>query len=153
MKTMISNLVCMTRFWNTIIRYTQRQKIGKPNNFQSLGVRKSKGLNIIVNISKSCLCLREENLSFDNNCTFYDFEIWFWNCSDSVVFFVFHFFLFMNYKFKQHSVWLYLQLFVGGCMSYLCYLCLFEYSGVQHILCCVFVLFVFDLCMLCCQFL
>ena len=28
-------------------------------------------------------------------------------------------------------------------MSYLCYLCLFEYSGLQHILCCVFVLFVF----------
>ena len=28
-------------------------------------------------------------------------------------------------------------------MSYLCYLCLFAYSGVQHILCCVFVLFLF----------
>jgi len=27
-------------------------------------------------------------------------------------------------------------------MSYLCYLCLLAYSGVQHILCCVFVLFV-----------
>jgi hypothetical protein len=25
-------------------------------------------------------------------------------------------------------------LFVGGLMSYLCYLCLFSYSGVQHIL-------------------
>jgi hypothetical protein len=24
------------------------------------------------------------------------------------------------------------QLFVGGLMSYLCYLCLFAYSGVQH---------------------
>jgi hypothetical protein len=30
-------------------------------------------------------------------------------------------------------------------MSYLCYLCLFEYSGVRHILCCVFVLFFFVL--------
>ena len=30
---------------------------------------------------------------------------------------------------------LYLQLFVRGLMSYLCYLCLFAYSGVQHILC------------------
>jgi hypothetical protein len=30
---------------------------------------------------------------------------------------------------------------VGGLMSYLRYLCLFAYSGVQHILCCVFVLF------------
>jgi hypothetical protein len=27
-------------------------------------------------------------------------------------------------------------------MSYLCYLCLFVHSGVQRILCCVFVLFV-----------
>ena len=33
---------------------------------------------------------------------------------------------------------LYLQLFVGGLMSYLPYLCLLAYSGVQHILCCVF---------------
>jgi hypothetical protein len=31
-------------------------------------------------------------------------------------------------------------------MSYLCYLCLFAYSGVQHILCCVSVLLVFVLC-------
>jgi len=33
---------------------------------------------------------------------------------------------------------LYFRLFVGGLMSYLHYLCLFAYSGVQHILCCVF---------------
>ena len=38
-------------------------------------------------------------------------------------------------------------------MSYLRYLCLFAYSGVQHILCCVFALFLFVLCTLCCQFL
>ena len=40
-------------------------------------------------------------------------------------------------------------------MSYLRYLCLFAHSGVQHILCCVFVLFVFVLCTLgvyICQF-
>ena len=30
-------------------------------------------------------------------------------------------------------------------MSYLRYLCLFVHSGIQHILCCVFVLFVFVL--------
>jgi hypothetical protein len=30
------------------------------------------------------------------------------------------------------------QLFLGGLMSYLRYLCLFAYSGVQHILCYVF---------------
>jgi hypothetical protein len=32
-------------------------------------------------------------------------------------------------------------------MSYLRYLCLFAYNGVQHILICVFVLFVFVLCL------
>jgi len=50
-------------------------------------------------------------------------------------------------------IYIYLQLFVGGLMSYLSYMCLFAHSGVQHILCCVFVLFVFTLCTLCCQFL
>jgi hypothetical protein len=39
------------------------------------------------------------------------------------------------------------------CMSYLRYLCLFAYSGVQHILCCVFILFFFILWTLSCQFL
>jgi hypothetical protein len=43
---------------------------------------------------------------------------------------------------------LYLQLFVGGIMSYLRYLCLFPNSGVQHILCCAFVLLFFVLCTL-----
>jgi len=38
-------------------------------------------------------------------------------------------------------------------MSYLRYLCLFAHSVVQHILCCVFDLFFFVLCTLCCQFL
>ena len=32
-------------------------------------------------------------------------------------------------------------------MSYLRYLCLFAHRGVQHILCCIFVLFVFVLCL------
>ena len=36
-------------------------------------------------------------------------------------------------------------LFVGGFISCLRYLCLFAYSGVQHVLCCVFGLFVFVL--------
>ena len=48
---------------------------------------------------------------------------------------------------------LYLQLFVGGLMSYLCYMCFFAYRGVHHILRSVFVLFVFVLCILCCPFL
>ena len=39
----------------------------------------------------------------------------------------------------------YLRLFVWGLISYLRYLCLFVQSGVQHILCCVFVLFFFAL--------
>ena len=38
-------------------------------------------------------------------------------------------------------------------MSYLRYLCLFAYSAVQHILCCVFVLFALVLYTICCQFL
>ena len=37
-------------------------------------------------------------------------------------------------------------LFVGGLLSYLRYLCLLAYCDVQHILCCVFVLFFFVLC-------
>ena len=41
----------------------------------------------------------------------------------------------------------------GRLMSYLRYLWLFAYSGVQRILCCVFVLFIFVLCTICCQFL
>jgi hypothetical protein len=49
---------------------------------------------------------------------------------------------------KRCSVRLYLQLFVGGLMSYLRYLCLLAYSGVQHILGCVFALFIFVLCLL-----
>jgi hypothetical protein len=57
-----------------------------------------------------------------------------------------------NQLFLQRcSVRLYLQ-FVGGCVSYLRYLCLFVHSVVQHI-CCVFVLFFFFLCTLCCLFL
>jgi len=39
---------------------------------------------------------------------------------------------------------LYLKLFAGVLMSYLCYLCLFAHSGVQHILCCVFLLLCFQ---------
>jgi len=38
-------------------------------------------------------------------------------------------------------------------MSYFRYLCLFAYSGVQHILHCAYVLVFFVLCTLCCKFL
>ena len=55
----------------------------------------------------------------------------------------------VRYPHKNDS----LQLFVRRFMSYLRYLCFFAYSGVQHIVCCVFVLFVFVLCTLYCQFL
>jgi len=49
----------------------------------------------------------------------------------------------------------YLQLFVGGIVSCSGYLLVyvFMHSGVQHILCCVFVLFFVVLCTLCSQFL
>jgi hypothetical protein len=50
---------------------------------------------------------------------------------------------------KRCSVRLYLQSFVEGLWSYLHNLCLLAHSGVQQILCCVFVLFVFALCTLC----
>jgi hypothetical protein len=42
------------------------------------------------------------------------------------------------YVWKRCPVRLFLQLYVGGLMSYLSYLCLLAHSGVQHILCCVF---------------
>ena len=51
----------------------------------------------------------------------------------------------MDSAYKDCSVCLYLQLFVGDLLSYLRYLCLFAYSGVQHILCSDFVLFFFIL--------
>ena len=54
---------------------------------------------------------------------------------------------------KRCSVRLYLQLCVGGHISYLCYLCLLTCSGVQNIYCRIFLLFFFVLCILCCQFL
>ena len=46
------------------------------------------------------------------------------------------------YSDVQHMLCCVFLLFVGGHMSYLRYLCLHAYSGVQHMLCCVFLLFV-----------
>ena len=54
---------------------------------------------------------------------------------------------------KRCSVRLYLQLFVGGLMSYLRYLGKHANSGAKYILCCgFFTMFSFVLCTLCCQF-
>ena len=47
----------------------------------------------------------------------------------------------------------YFWLFVRGFISCLCYLCLLVCGGIQHILCCAFVLFFFVLCDQCDQFL
>ena len=44
----------------------------------------------------------------------------------------------LRFPHKKCSVWIYLHLFVVGLMSYLSYMCLVEYSCVQHILCCAF---------------
>jgi len=52
-----------------------------------------------------------------------------------------------NSTYKRCSVRLYLQLFVGGLMPCLRYLSLFAHSSVQQVLCCVFILFVFVLCL------
>ena len=49
---------------------------------------------------------------------------------------------------KKTDVCLHFQLGLGVIMSCLDCLCLFTYGGVQHILCCVFVLFFFVLCTL-----
>jgi hypothetical protein len=46
----------------------------------------------------------------------------------------YHMSLRSEFRIKLCSVNLYLQLFVGGLRSYLRYLCLLAYSGVQHIL-------------------
>jgi hypothetical protein len=54
---------------------------------------------------------------------------------------------------KWCSVRLYLQLFVGGLISYLRYLCLFSHSDIRHALCCVFVLFLFVVSVLCSRYL
>jgi len=56
-------------------------------------------------------------------------------------------------KWKRCMVRLYLHLLARGLMSYLQYLCLFAYSGVQRILCCVFALLAFVLDTLYYQFL
>ena len=58
-----------------------------------------------------------------------------------------------DFRIKRCSVRLYRQLFGGGRTSYFHFLCLFARSGVQHIWCCVFVLFFFVFCTLYCQFL
>ena len=50
-----------------------------------------------------------------------------------------------SYYLKRPSVRLYLQLFVGGFMYYIRFVCLFAYDGVQHISCCVFAFFFFVL--------
>jgi hypothetical protein len=47
------------------------------------------------------------------------------------------------------TVRLYLQMFVGGLISYQRCLGLYAFSGVQHILCFVFVLFVFVMYLVC----
>jgi hypothetical protein len=61
---------------------------------------------------------------------------------------VFHVVMFATvFTQKRCSVRPYLQLFAGG-ISVL--FTLFTYSGVQHILCCVFSIFV--LCIICCKF-
>ena len=60
--------------------------------------------------------------------------------------------LWCSLRFPHKNDVLNLQLFVGWLMSYLRYLCLLAHSSVQHILCCVFALFVFVSCIPCCQF-
>jgi hypothetical protein len=79
-------------------------------------------------------------------------NILYWSCKSSFKKLCYN----CSYREKKHLVEPPLQLLsevVVINMSYLHYVCLFAYSGVQHILRCVFVLFVFILSALCCRFL
>jgi hypothetical protein len=66
------------------------------------------------------------------------------------VFFFKKFYYILAGVWRRCSIRVYLH---WGLMSYLRYLCFLVYSGVQHILCCIFVLFYFVLCTPYCQFL
>jgi hypothetical protein len=72
---------------------------------------------------------------------------WCGPCCSSIYFFVLSYYVSLPFEFhvvmsvtiaaqKRCSVRVYLQLFVGGLMSYLRYLCLFAFSGVQYIVLC-----------------
>ena len=72
---------------------------------------------------------------------------WCGPCCSSIQFFVLSYYVSLPFEFhvvmsvtiaaqERCSVRVYLQLFVGGLMSYLRYLCLFAFSGVQYIVLC-----------------
>ena len=64
----------MARFGDNF-HQVRSKLIGKQNNLKSLGTRKPKAINRTVNIGEGHLCLREENLSFNNNYNIYGLEI------------------------------------------------------------------------------
>ena len=109
-------------------------------------------------------CLIRAGTAYPSRAPHFTPDFWWGPCCSSFWFFVLPYYVSLRsefrvvmsvtiYAWKRYSVPLYLQLFEGMFMSYLHYLCLFPYSGCQHILCCIFALFAFVLCTLCCQFL
>jgi len=77
----------------------------------------------------------------------------FFQCIGRIVVHQCFYFLFITLSSRQIMFGSSLPPFVWGFLSYLRYLCLFVYSGVRHVLCCVFCLFVFVLYTVCCRFL
>ena len=61
-----SHLVSTARFWNNLHQVHSKPKYLKAK-LKVLGAIKPKGLNRIANIWWGHLCLREENISFNNN--------------------------------------------------------------------------------------
>ena len=122
------------------IKFAQFQKFQPKIIIKSLVARELKGINMIVKIGYGHLCLRmgsilsqEFRVANPISCL----------CCPIV---------FLRSEFrcrkKQCSVCLFPLLFL-----FFRYFCLLAHSGVQHILCCVFVLFVFVICTISCQFL
>jgi hypothetical protein len=62
------------RFWNNLNHYVKIRKFWKENNLKGFGASKPKGLNRIAKIGYGHLCLREENLSFNNNLIIKDWK-------------------------------------------------------------------------------
>ena len=62
------------RFWNNLHHYVQSRKLGTANNLKGFGSSKPKGLNRIAKIGYGHLCLREENIRFNNNLIIKDWK-------------------------------------------------------------------------------
>ena len=94
----------------------------------SITAKTATGLNCIYEYNDGCLLRSGKGLTFASN----------WIHPQSFVESVLLIVFVLCYYVSLRSE--FLQLFIGGIMSYLRCLWLFAYSGVQHILCCGFIL-------------